>query len=196
MDIPQVYQYFKRTIAAGEVIRINAYGNFLTLLNSTGAEDILISISGQSFQEMPQGLSLELPQGDSFVYLEFRNSEAGPVTIKFSLSNGKIFDNRVTISGTLDVTETTNAINTPAAVAVEVAVPGAATIAANANRREILIQNNGANPIWVGDANVDGANNRGIKIDIGGSIILASEAALYLRSTVGASTASYMEMTK
>lgn len=195
-NLTTIYQYFQRVIAAGEVARINVYGNFITLLSNTGSANIRISIGGQSFQELPFGLSVELPQGDNFTYLEFQNTEGAAVTIAFSLSSGRINDARLVLNGVVAVNLTTNALSTPAAITVNTAAPGAATIAANTSRRTVIIQNNGANPIWAGDSAVDGASNRGILIPIGDTLVLDSEAAIYLRATGAASTASIMELTK
>lgn len=195
-NLTTIYQYFQRAIAAGEVVRVNVYGNFITLLSNTGSANIRISIGGQSFQELPFGLSVELPQGDKFTYLEFQNTEGAAVTIAFSLSSGRINDARLVLNGVVAVNLTTNALLTPAAITVNTAAPGAATIAANTSRRTVIIQNNGANPIWAGDSAVDGASNRGILIPVGDTLILDSEAAIYLRATGAASTASIMELTK
>lgn len=185
------YQYFAITIASGEVARVNAYSHFITLLTHTGAQNIQISIGGQAMQELPAGLSVELPQDQNFTYLEFKNTEAGPVTITFSLSSGAVQDNRSVVTGTLITNPSGNTFVTPAAIAVGVAAPGAPSIAADPGQREVIIQNNGANPIWAGDINVDGATGRGILIAVGASVVLSTEADIYLRSTGGASTASY-----
>lgn len=188
------YQFFSITIAAGEVYHINSYSHFITLLSSTGVQSIMISIGGQAMQELPAGLSVELPQDQNFTFLEFKNNELVPVTITFSLSSGAVQDNRNIITGIIAVNPSGNTFVTPAAIAVAVGAPGAVSIAANPGRREVIIQNNGANPIWAGDANVDGTSNRGILIEIGATVVLSTEAAIYLRSTGGASTASYAEI--
>ncbi len=196
ITLENVYQFFRRTIAAGETAKINAWGNYVTLLSNSGSNNIFISIGGQPMQEMPFGLSVALPHDARFKYLEFYNSAGVSVTIEFTVSAGLVSDNRSVINSTLVVDPSSDGLATPAAITVNTAAPGAATIAADSTRREVIIQNNGANPIWAGDANVDGANNRGILIPIGQAIVLSTQAAIYLRSTGGASTASTMNLTR
>jgi len=188
------YSFFNITIQAGEIYRINNYSHYITLLSSTGAQNVMISIGGQAMQELPFGLSVELPQDENFTYLEFKNNELLAVTITFSLSSGAVSDNRNVVNGTVVVNPSANTFVTPAALAVAIGAPVAPAIVANPGRREVIIQNNGANPVWAGDINVDGANNRGVLIPIGGTVILSTEAEIYLRSTGGASTASYAEL--
>lgn len=197
----QVYSFFRMTLAAGEYRETAVYGNFLNMLANNSLVNIRLSVDGQPEQEFPKGLSVELPKagdGKSDIYkmIGFRNADVAQCTIEFSCSNGSVYDSRIIISGSLDVNPTPNTISTPAAVAVAIAAPGAPSVAASAATREVHIQNNGANDIWWGDINVDGANNRGQKIIPGGKEIVTSAAAIYLRSTVGASTASIAVMTK
>jgi len=191
-----IYQYYQPTIAAGQILRVNAYSNFITLLDNSGSSDILISISGQSFQQLPKGISIGLPQGDNFKYLDFKNTSGASVQIKFSISSGRIFDNRVVISDAIAVNPTSDTIETPAAITVPTTAPGSPQIAADTTRREIIIQNTGSNPLWVGDSAVDGASNRGVQIFSGESIILSTTAAIYLRATGASTTASTMNLTK
>ena len=97
-DISTIYQYFKRAVAAGETARISVWGNYLTLLSTTGASNIQLSINGQPMQEIPQGLSVKLPGQENFKYIELYNSEAAAVTIELSLSSGEIGDARASAS--------------------------------------------------------------------------------------------------
>jgi hypothetical protein len=192
----QIYSYFSMILAAGEYRETAVYGNFINMLGNSGATNIRISIDGQPEQELPQGISMDLPDSNTFTMIAFHNTSVAAVTITFSISNGRVFDNRIVLSGSLSVNLTPDGFSTPAAVAVAVAAPGAPAVAASASNREVWIQNNGGNDIWYGDANVDGANNRGIKLKPDEMAIVSTSAAIYLRSTVGASVASVAIFTK
>lgn len=111
-----VYRYYERSIVDAEIIEIHAYARFLTLLNNTSSTDIRVSIAGQPFEELPQGISVELPKDDAFTSLKFRNVSGATCTIKVCISSGRIFDNRVVISGDLNVTDISDGIDTPAPI--------------------------------------------------------------------------------
>ncbi len=190
------YKYFSVTIPAGEIRRVDVYSRFLTILNNSAASDPLVSIGGQSYERIPQGISIELPENDNFGYLEFYNDSIADLTITFAVSAGRIYDARLVASAVLSVNATSNVLSTPAAITVTTSAPASPAIAADSTRRAVILQNNGANPVWVGDAAVDGANNRGICIVPGESMSIETEAAIYLRSTGGNSTVSYALLKK
>jgi len=190
------YKYFSVTIPAGEIRRVDVYSRFLTILNNSAASDPLVSIGGQSYERIPQGISIELPDDENFTYLEFYNDSAATLTITFAVSAGRIYDARFVASAILSVNATSNVLSTPAAIAVTTSAPASPAIAADSTRRAVMLQNNGSYPVWAGDSNVDGANNRGLCISPGEALTLESEAEIYLRSTGGASTISLVILQK
>lgn len=189
------YRYFERTITNGSTALLSVYGRFLTLLNNTSSTDILISISNQQYEQLPQGLSVELPPENVFTEIKFQNTSGATITIKFCISNGRVYDNRVVISGDLSVTDISDGISTPAKV--DVATGSAQSlIAVNTNRKEIIIQNTGDFDLWIGDANIDPPTNRGIHLVSNDSITLATTAQIYGEAVTGATIASLLELTK
>jgi len=184
------YKYFSVTIPAGEIRRVDVYSRFLTILNNSAASDPLVSIGGQSYERIPQGISIELPDDDNFTYLEFYNDSAATLTITFAVSAGRIYDARFVASAVLSVNATSNVLSTPAAIAVTTSAPASPAIAADNTRRAVILQNNGSYPVWAGDSNVDGVNYQGVQILPSETLTLETEAAIYLRSTVGNSTVS------
>jgi hypothetical protein len=135
-----IYQFFRRTIAAGEIIKINAWGNYVTILASNGNSNIKISISGQALQEIPKGLSVKLPQDTNFTYLEFYNTEAAPVTIEIALSSGEIRDSRNVITGTVNVDQVGSSTASDNAEATIGNLAEVQLLAVNANRKSLSIQ--------------------------------------------------------
>lgn len=196
---------YNEALAANAIKSFNVVGRFLTILSTTGAADIYVQIGDANEQQIPAGLSIELPEGEEFTKLRFRNSEGSSITLKFSVSNGRVFDNRNVISGTVTTTisgtaatlETlANTISTPASVSVATTAPGSPQVAASSTNREVHVQNNGSFDLWWGDSNVDGANNRGQKIIPGGKEIIAGTFAIYFRANGGTTTASIAITTK
>lgn len=191
-----IYRHFTRTIADGVTINVNVYGRFITLLSNTSSTDILVSIDNDQYERLPQGISVELSEKEFFTELFFRNDSGASVTIKFCVSAGKIYDNRVVISGDLSVTDISDGISTPAVIDLNAGNSYTATIAVNANRKEVIIQNCGSYDIWAGDANVDPSNDRGIKIIANDNITIACTALITLKSNSQTTKASIMELTK
>ena len=147
-------------------------------------------------QDLPKGLSVELAAGESaFTRLRFRNPTGGAITLKFSISAGRVYDNRVTISGELNVDPSTDTIETPAKVTAT-AVAAAVNIPSDGDQREIIIENHSANIVWLGDNAVDGAATRGIRLYPNTKIVLSTSAAIYLHAPAGASDLTYMRLTK
>ena len=248
------YQYFERTIANNGIAPIYAFSRFITLLENSASVNIRMSINDQPYQQLPQGISVELPAAEVLKSIAFYNVSGATCTIKFALSAGRIYDNRVVIAGDLDVTDISNNITTPVstialdennlinnAAAVnkgggKVGIPltsqpfatgeiltiantvnynatdwivdatssanevvitatysaetfdgvddsiGLTTprsIGADTTRKELIIQNNGAVDVWIGDTNVDVTTKRGTKLVTADIAILSVTAAVY-----------------
>lgn len=190
------YQYFKRTIATGEIHDINAYGRFITLLSNNGSSNVKVNIAGQGFQELPAGISVELPETNTFNLLQFQNTSGISVVVEFSLSNGRIYDNRTNIVNRLLTSDTGQIFDSPAALAVD--DTGNIKIAADPDTLQVLIQNNdAANAFWIGDTNVDPATNRGVKLEIGDSVVINSRADIVCRCAAAlTAVGSYVRVKK
>ena len=150
------YQYFKRMIAAGEIIDINAFGSLITLLKTDGTKNILISIAGQSFQELPAGISVKLLPGEFFTKLQFQNTEASPVTIEFTLATGNINDNRISASLQQVLENVRDELKGSASGAdnakATVGVAAVVVLAANTSRKAFIVSAPAANTgkIYIG----------------------------------------------
>ncbi len=180
-----IYQDYQVILQAGEYRAFQCHGRYLTFLDNSLSTDMMVSFDGQSEQPVPKGISIELPETENFVTLGLRNPAGSAATIRFSISNGKVEDNRNVISGTVSVENISNTITTPAMGTATTSAPGSPAIAAAGGNRIYIIQNHGPNDLWFGDSNVDGANKRGTKILPNDAYELATAAAVYFRSTVG-----------
>lgn len=185
------------TLAAGVSRDVNIQGNFFRVLSTTGSADILVQIGSGRETPVPAGLGVDLPEGEKFDKIRFRNSEGSQVVVQYAIGNGKILDDRSTFTGTVNTLEAvSNTLATPASISVPTTAPGSPQVAASTTTREVWVQNNGSFDLWVGDSNVDGANNRGVKIIPGGLAVFVTSAALYMRANGGTTTASVSQFTK
>lgn len=108
-----VYRFYRKTIQNNLFATANVWGKFITLLSNTAEINVLLSIENEEFEEFPQGIGVRLTEEERFTQLKFRNVSGAACTIEFVVSAGMIFDNRVVISGDLNVTDISNAIETP-----------------------------------------------------------------------------------
>jgi hypothetical protein len=178
------YQYFQRTIPAGGVQDIAAYGGFITLLTNNGAGDVEINIQGQGYQPLPAGLSIELPTTETFNLLQFQNPTGLAMTIEFSISNGRVYDNRTNIVNRLLTTDTAEIFETYVPLVAD--DTGTITIAADPDVLQVYILNSDlVNDVYIGDLNVDYATARGIYLAPGDAIVLNTRADIFFMTGVG-----------
>ncbi len=191
-------QPFTEIIAAGERAVIHHYARMLTILANTASETIYVGIGEMEPVPLKAGLQYELEQGDNFDRIVLLNNDASSTTVSIILSNGIVRDNRLTITGSvfsdlLEASRPADTIETPAPVTAPASPTAAISIAADADQREIEIQNNGSYDVYVGDSAVAAATGRGIKITPGSSRILSTNAAVYLQAVAaGSSAVSYL----
>ncbi len=178
------YQHFEaNNLASGSIHKVAVVGNFLTILTYTGTDDLYISFGGEPFQKLPKAKSIELPADEEFLDLRFKQESGAAQSFTFAISSGRIYDNSVIFSGTLAVDPVPATMATPAAAAVTDSA--AIAVAADTDTQAVLLQNVGGNDVWIGDANVAPASNRGIKLAPGDSLVLETKAAIYGRCAAG-----------
>lgn len=146
------YRDFNFTLSAGQIIPVAAWGSYLTILDNNTAFDILVSIDGNAFQPIPAGVSVELPQDQSYAGFLIQNSSAGAMTVHFAISSGKIVDARFKTSATLNTSDANllaelQGITTPGTFAADatVGVAAVSALASNAARKACLIQADATN---------------------------------------------------
>ena len=112
----QTYASIRFTMAAGRQHEVAMYSSFLTILSNSLAANPHISIAGDPFYEIPQGVSIEV---EPFTRMEFKNPTASSMSLWVAMSAGKIYDNRANFTGLLSITDITDAIETPAAMVIQ-----------------------------------------------------------------------------
>lgn len=176
------FEPYTRVIPAGGMINLPFMGRFITLLENDLSIDPQVGIDQAYKGSLPKGLSVELPSGEVFKYIQIHNPSGSTMTITLALSVGRIYDNRLVISGEVDVDFTPTAIETPAAITLNAGNSYEQTIAADTDRKAMFLQNNGSNAFWAGDSNVDPTANRGTKVEPDEIYICEVTAAVTLKS--------------
>lgn len=152
------YRFYRVTLTPGQILNIASYARFITILSNTISTNVKMSINGDSFEELPSGLSVELPPEENFEFLNIQNTHATDnMTIEFSLSAGRIMDNRLVISGSTftDILNELKGDSTPENWGADVSVGNAATVEllnVNTSRKSALIQSDITNTgiIYIG----------------------------------------------
>lgn len=189
------YQYFPvANLPSGEEFKVSAVGSFVTLLSYTGtSDDVYISIGGESFQILPKGISIKLSSGQDFTNLRFKQLSGAPQSLAVALTTGEVYDSRLILTATsLDVNIASNSLESPVPVTVTSTIGIA--VAADSTGREVILQNNGSNDIWLGDANIDPATSRGYKLEVGTQVVWS--CADNIRAKCAAGLNSTLSITK
>lgn len=137
-----IYQYFTRTIAAGGIAELNIYSRFLILISNSSSSYIKISIAQQGFEKLPVGLSIGLPETDTFNIVQFRNDTLVSMDIVFAVSNGNIVYSPIALlSATLtDIFNELKGVATNSFARIQVSNAAATVIkAASATRKSIKL---------------------------------------------------------
>lgn len=108
-----IYRFYRKTIANNAFAPVNVWAKFIVLLANTSTTNILISIAGEEFEELPKGISVRLPDNQNFTEIKFKNVSGAACTIEFAVSAGDVIDNRFIITGDITVTDISDAITTP-----------------------------------------------------------------------------------
>lgn len=189
------YQHFSvNNLPSGSIHKEGVLGNFLLLLSYTGTDSIYVSFGGETFQVLPKGIAVELPEDEKFLDLRFKQLSGAAQSFDFVITSGKVFDSRLVLQGSLDVNISANSNESPE----EASITDTASIAvaADSTCREVILQNNGSNDCWIGDSNVDGSSRRGYKLESGSSVIITSGGAIYARCLSGLTTTLSIFKTK
>jgi len=168
------------TLEPHERRRIHEYSNFFMLFSNSLSLNPGISLNNNPIFEIEAGIALEMPQDTNFPFFDLYNPSDTPMTLVYYLGTGRIWSNVLTVADEIAVRTAANELRTAEPIAVTV-IP--ISIPAEAQRRELFLTNTGTDTVWVGDVDVN--INRGIPINPGGTLILNTSTAVYLRSASG-----------
>lgn len=182
-NILRAYPY---SVAAGEFVTIHSRHRFVTILENSGSNDPQISIGDDSYSTLPKGISVELPNFEKANQIKIRNpGGSGTITGTIVLSAGRVYDNRLNLSGGISQAGG-DTLTTTADVTVTNGAAAAQILAATTNRQEAIISipdTAGSGEIRIGDSNT--ASGRGMRVYAGQSIAISTAAAVYCYNNSG-----------
>lgn len=192
------YQYYPvNNLATGVEHKEAVVGNFIILLNYTGvSDDVYVSFGDESYQILPKGIAVKLPPQEEFSKIRFKQLSGATQSFAFAVTTGEVYDSRLVLSvASLDVNTSSNSVESPAVAAVT--DTAAEAVAADSEVRELILQNNGSDDIWLGDSAVAPATSRGYKLEVGTSTVWTVAGAVYARCASGlTSTLSIVKLKK
>lgn len=165
------YQEFTYTIPAGQSQKVDYIYNCFNLLEASSAGVLTCNFGGAVNETyFSAGMGYKLTQPVQFLTL-FNTSNA-PLTVRFSLAIGDIYDNRLTVSG---VILTQPAQYSGLSCQQLTITSGTATAPAGA---KVTLQNTGANVMYIGGTGTDG-----LQLQPGGSYDYSSSSAITIYGT-------------
>lgn len=165
------YQEFTYTIPAGQSHKIDYVYDSFNLLEASTAGVLKCNFGGAVNETyFSAGMGYKLTQPVQFITL-FNTSNA-PLTVHLSLAIGDIYDNRLTVSGTVF----TQPAQYSGLSCQELTITsGTATAPAGA---KVTLQNTGANVMYIG-----GTGTNGLQLQSGGSFDYSSSSAITIYGT-------------
>lgn len=141
------YQEFTYTLAAGEYHRVNYVTDNFVLLETTASNSLEVNFGGAMNQtNFTTGVQYKL---QSVVpYIQLYNKGNAAVTVHFALGVGEVRDNRLSLIGMANFSETYTTFSVS-----EETFDSSGKITTTGAHRKIVIQNSGAQNIYVGAAN-------------------------------------------
>lgn len=192
------YQEFTYTIpVSGRQEIFNTYNYFRVL--SLNLATLSVKFGDNGIETPYTGAGVGVNLGETFARLTLINTGASPITITVAVAIGSVNDDRLNVSGTINVTSSTaapviNVATTGAATNSVVSVTNAATqiVPSNSVRGSLLFRNQGAVYIFVGSsAAVTTAN--GVLVKAGEFFSSTTRGAVFGITAAGSSNVGIWE---
>lgn len=165
------YQEFTYTIPAGQSHKIDYVYNSFNLLEASTAGVLKCNFGGAVNETLfSAGMGYKLTQPVQFITLF--NTSNSPLTVHLSLAIGDIYDNRLTVSGTI---LTQPGQYSGLSCQQLTITSGTATAPAGA---KVTLQNTGTNVMYIGGTGTDG-----LQLQVGGTFDYSSSSAITIYGT-------------
>lgn len=165
------YQEFTYTIPAGQYQRVNYVTDNFVLLETTAQNSLEVNFGGSMNQtNFTTGIQYRLTEAVPYVQLHNKGNSA--VTVHFALGVGEVRDNRLSLTGTINTTETYTSVTVQ-----QITLTSGANAIGGAQRK-ILLQNTGNANIYVGASN-------GFEISPSGSMEIPLDGSIDVYGTSG-----------
>lgn len=182
-----VYLPVIHTLSAGATVNVEVLATHLYVKAISVQTGLQVSIDGSKFNNIYEGTHFNFTD-TTIKSVKFFNNTSSSITFTALMCSEQITDSSFVLTGSLSVKSVANTIVTPAQLSVSTKT----SIAADTSRREITIQNNGTDSVWIGDTNV--AINRGFQLKAGKSTILATTAEIFLIANSGTQAINTLTM--
>lgn len=184
-------QRYVYSLAAGEEKLIHFTGDFIRLISWSGdVETLEVGFGdGEALAIMDVG---DEWRGDIYPAFRIKNGGSTTGTVKILVGNGQSANYAFTSSSTLTVNPSGNGLTSGVLAPTTTA---ASMIAASSSRREVMLQNNGSYAVWIGGTDVDAATKKGIKLEVGATMVLSTSAAIWMDGDGGTGSISYNVIT-
>jgi len=174
-----IYREFPISFTANGTHTINMLAETLAIIEVTGSLEMVLGQNPRT--HVRAGMIIDAAKFENFKQVQFFETQGAPASIIVSLSNGGIQDNRLAVSGALDISKSSTIdpipdITLAAGVATQIAP-------ADANRRELAFTNRTGADMRYADAGV--LVNSGDILEDGQKMILETTAAVFGFSTSG-----------
>ncbi|WP_303674710.1 hypothetical protein [Vampirovibrio chlorellavorus] len=180
------YLEYTGTLTANQIQKVPLAGKSLAILSLSGS--LKLQVDSNETTNIRAGMTFKLPDG--FEELFFQETAGAAASFTIAVSEGDIFDNRLTVSSTLN-TKSGDTLNNPAAVSV--GTGATAIVALDATRNSVEIFNNDTvKTLYIGGAAVTTATGRPVLPQT--SIALDSGAAIYGISPSGTIDTRVLEL--
>lgn len=141
------YQEFTYTIPAGSYHRVNYVTDNFVLLEVSANGALEVNFGGAMNQtNFTAGIQYRLTE--AVPYIQMHNRSDQPLTVHFALGVGEVRDNRLSLVGQVNTTNTYSSFATKRYV-----FPTSGVLEFSIAAEKIIIQNSGAENLYVGAAN-------------------------------------------
>jgi len=116
-DLGVLYQEFKIEIPAGEIVDFHQYFRSIKLLSMVGTPVDFRFGTAATFTSLTLGIGVEFPR--LLPSLSLRNQGNAPTILVIALSNGRVSDDRLNISGDINAHISANTLFSSQAIALD-----------------------------------------------------------------------------
>lgn len=174
------HRTYTYTLAAGEAVEVNGEANEVRCISATAAFKLRIDRGPSA--DFEAGIGYRAPGPFSSVTIE--NPNASAITVKLSISRGGVSDSRLSLpDGARVADDAPDMWDDFAAVSVG-AGANAQLLAANTDRREAILSNNGAASVYV--LGSTGTTPRGVVLAAGATFVIQTTAEIRCYNPGGA----------
>lgn len=177
---------YKRIIPAGQTVAERVTCTFIYC--DYCSSQLRLRLPDGSTLNFKTGKKIRLPEQISFFFLE--NLSEQEIVVEYECGFGDVSDDSIKLQGSVSVFSGNNlsikAVDLTAGSVSEILPYGS-------KRNSVVLQNNDAVDIWIGESDLDILQKNGYRIPVGGMLSLSVKSAIYAAAS-SAATISVIEI--